>query len=220
MHVHIEKSWQQALANEFAQPYFKKLALETEADYLVETVYPPQANIFAAFTHTPFSNVKVVILGQDPYHGAHQAHGLAFSVPDRQKIPPSLRNIYKEMRSDIGTEPATSGNLEHWAQQGVLLLNSTLTVVAGRAGSHQKRGWEEFTDAVIEKISNEKEHVVFLLWGAYAIKKGSRIDTQKHLVLSAAHPSPLSAHNGFFGCRHFSQCNRYLTETGQTPIVW
>ncbi len=220
MFAALEPSWQRAIGSELEKPYFKKLALESEADYLVETVYPPKAEMFAAFSHTPLPSVKVVILGQDPYHGAGQAHGLAFSVPDGQKIPPSLRNIYKEIKSDIGTEPAASGNLERWANQGVLLLNSTLTVTAGQAGSHQKRGWEEFTDAVIEKISNEKEHVVFLLWGAYAIKKGSRIDTKKHLVLTAAHPSPLSAHNGFFGCRHFSQCNSYLAETGQTPIAW
>ncbi len=220
MHGALEPSWEAIIGDERTKPYFTKLALTVGADYLIETVYPPEELMYRAFSLTPFPQVRVVILGQDPYHGPGQAHGLAFSVPEGQKIPPSLRNIYKEIKSDIGSVANMNGNLEHWATQGVLLLNATLTVRAGDAGSHQKLGWEQFTDAVITKISNEKSGVVFMLWGKYAAVKGASIDTTKHLVLTAAHPSPLSAHNGFFGCRHFSQCNAYLEAHGQTPITW
>ncbi len=216
----LEPSWQSAIGAELEKPYFKKLEVTVGADYLVETVYPPKDSIFSAFTLTPFKDVRVVILGQDPYHGANQAHGLAFSVPEGQKIPPSLKNIYKEIAADIGQDSATNGNLEPWASQGVLLLNATLSVRAGEAGSHQKLGWEQFTDAVIQKISEQKTGVVFMLWGKYAQSKGAHIDRTKHLVLTAAHPSPLSAHNGFLGCRHFSQCNEYLKQNGQKPIIW
>ncbi len=220
MHGALEPSWEAIVGDERTKPYFTKLALTVGADYLIETVYPPEELMYLAFSLTPFPQVRVVILGQDPYHGPGQAHGLAFSVPEGQKIPPSLRNIYKEIVSDIGNAENATGNLERWAKQGVLLLNATLTVRAGDAGSHQKLGWEQFTDAVITKISDEKSGVVFMLWGKYAEAKGASIDTTKHLVLTAAHPSPLSAHNGFFGCRHFSQCNAYLEAHGQTPITW
>jgi uracil-DNA glycosylase len=176
--------------------------------------------VFNAFAQCPFDTVKVVILGQDPYHGKGQAHGLAFSVPDHVPIPPSLQNIYKEIKNDIGTDVPQTGNLERWAKQGVLLLNATLTVEQGNPGSHQGRGWEVFTDAVIQKISKEKEHVVFLLWGKFAQSKSSLIDENKHLILKAAHPSPFSAHNGFFGCHHFSKTNSYLQSHGKGPIVW
>jgi len=220
MQVKIEPSWQKALQAEFDKPYFQTLAKEIKNAYLNKTVYPPPKYIFNAFNLCPFDKVKVVIIGQDPYHGPGQAHGLCFSVPEKVKIPPSLQNIYKEIASDLGKELPDSGNLEHWAKQGVLLLNATLTVEAGRAGSHQGKGWETFTDAVIKTISDQKEHVVFLLWGNYARAKAKLIDSKKHLILEAAHPSPLSAHNGFFGCRHFSKTNEYLKEHSLTPIDW
>lgn len=218
----IEPSWKKALVAEFEKDYFKQLSVELEADYLLQDppVYPPAPFIFNAFNLTPVRTVRVVILGQDPYHGPGQAHGLAFSVPDGLPPPPSLRNIFKEISADIGTPPPPSGNLERWATQGVLLLNSTLTVSERAAGSHAGRGWEQFTDAAIAHLSEGREHLVFLLWGAFARSKKSLIDETKHLILEAAHPSPLSAHNGFFGCRHFSQTNAYLTAHNETPIEW
>lgn len=220
MTVQIEDSWKRVLASEWEAPYFKTLRETVRKAYLSEAIYPLPQFVFNAFTHTPFERVRVVILGQDPYHGPGQAHGLSFSVPEGVRTPPSLLNIYKEIKADLGIEIPKSGNLERWADQGVLLLNSTLTVRASFAGSHQGLGWEQFTDAVIQKISDEKEHVVFMLWGRYAQVKGARIDTKKHLVLKAAHPSPLSAYNGFFGSKHFSQCNTYLTDHNLKPIVW
>ncbi len=220
MDVRIEDSWKHALTTEFSAEYFKNLTTFVRTAYLTSTVYPPPKDIFNAFAHCPFDHVKVVILGQDPYHGPGQAHGLSFSVREGVRTPPSLQNIYKEIRSDIGTPIPTSGNLERWSHQGVLLLNATLTVTAGSPGSHQGKGWEEFTDAVIKTLSDKREHLVFLLWGNYAKKKGARIDRSKHLVLEASHPSPLGAHKGFFGCRHFSKTNEYLTQHEQKPIAW
>ncbi len=220
MQVDIENSWQKALKKEFDKPYFADLTKKVRQAYLDEVIYPHPKNIFNAFSLCPFSKVKVVILGQDPYHGPGQAHGLCFSVPDSEKIPPSLKNIYKEIKSDIGSEIPQSGNLERWAKQGVLLLNATLTVRAGVAGSHQGLGWETFTDTIIKTISDQKEHVVFLLWGKYAQAKASLINSEKHLILTAPHPSPLSAHNGWFGSRHFSQTNTYLKKHDQNPIEW
>jgi len=220
MDIKIEPSWKSRLEDEFTKPYFTKLIDFVKNEYDNYTVYPPGSKIFYAFEATPFDQVKVVILGQDPYHGAGQAHGMAFSVNDGVTTPPSLHNIYKEIRDDLGKPIPKSGNLTRWAQQGVLLLNATLTVRANTAGSHQKKGWEEFTDAVIQKISAEKEYVVFILWGAYAQKKGAIIDSSKHLILKAAHPSPFAADKGFFGCKHFSQANVYLREHGQPEIDW
>jgi uracil-DNA glycosylase len=220
MDVRIEPGWRAVLATEFEQPYFKRLAEQVRFAYQTETVYPPPKHIFEAFNQTPLSTLKVVILGQDPYHGPHQAHGLAFSVQDGVALPPSLQNIYKEVASDIGITRPTSGNLTRWAQQGVFLLNSTLTVRGGAAGAHQTFGWETFTDKVIETISQEREQVVFLLWGAFAIAKRRFIDESKHLILTAPHPSPLSAHRGFFGCKHFSQTNDYSQRHGLDPIDW
>lgn len=220
MPVQIEPSWKKALQDEFEKPYFKELSETIRKAYLEKTVFPPPKLVFNAFEHCHFDDVKVVILGQDPYHGDGQAHGLSFSVPDGTKTPPSLQNIYKEIKDDIGTEVPISGNLERWAEQGVLLLNATLTVEKGNAGSHQGLGWERLTSAVIQKISDEQKNVVFLLWGKYAQEKGKNIDTSKHLVLTAAHPSPFSAHNGFFGCKHFSKTNEYLIEHGKKSICW
>ena len=220
MHVDIEPSWRKVLKNEFEQAYFTDLATKINKLYLETTVFPPPKLIFNAFTLCPFSKVKVVILGQDPYHGTGQAHGLAFSVPDGVKIPPSLRNIYKEIKSDLGKEIATSGNLEHWAKQGVLLLNATLTVLPGEPGSHQGLGWETFTDAVIKKISDEKQNVVFILWGNYARAKKSLVDHDKHLIIESPHPSPFSARQGFLSSKPFSRANAYLKSTGQTEIEW
>lgn len=220
MEVRIDPSWQKLLRDEFDKPYFKDLVEFVKGEYKSNTVYPPAGSIFRAFDLCPFNNVKVVILGQDPYHGPNQANGLAFSVYDGVRIPPSLVNIYKEIESDIGKKEPPTGNLDRWAKQGVLLLNATLTVRAHSAGSHQRRGWEEFTDAVVRLLSEKCEHLVFMLWGSYAQKKGAVIDEDKHLVLKAAHPSPLSAHAGFFGCRHFSQANIYLMLQGQEPIDW
>jgi uracil-DNA glycosylase len=220
MAVEMEASWKEALANEFDKDYFKKLSESVKEAYLSKAVFPPPKLVFNAFTLTPFDKVKVVILGQDPYHGKGQAHGLSFSVPEGITPPPSLQNIYKEIQNDLGIPIPTSGNLERWAKQGVLLLNATLTVEQSKAGSHQGLGWESFTDAVIKTISEQKEHVVFLLWGRYAQEKGSHIDTEKHLVLKAPHPSPFSAYNGFFGSRHFSKANDYLTAHGIDPILW
>ncbi len=220
MDVRIEPSWKNTLKEEFTKPYFETLANFVKYEYLTTTVYPPGQFIFHAFNTCPFSKVKVVILGQDPYHGSKQAHGLAFSVPENIHIPPSLQNIYKEIHQDLGNPIPKSGNLERWSKQGVLLLNATLTVKAGQAGSHQNQGWEEFTDAVIRTLSQKKEHLVFLLWGSYAKKKAPLIDSRKHLILTSAHPSPLSAHSGFFGNHHFSQTNNYLKKHNIDPINW
>lgn len=220
MDVQIEPSWKKVLSEEFEKKYFTELTEKVRHAYLTGTVYPPPKLIFNAFTHCSFEKVKVVILGQDPYHGPGQAHGLCFSVQTGVPPPPSLQNIYKEITNDIGTVTDDSGNLEYWAEQGVLLLNATLTVNKSQAGSHQGWGWEQFTDAVIQKLSDEKEHLVFLLWGRYAQDKGKNIDTQKHLVLKASHPSPFSAYNGFFGCKHFSKTNEYLKKNGIEPINW
>jgi len=220
MDVKLEASWKEHLKDEFAKPYFKALTEFVREEYQTKTVYPPPKRIFAALDEVPFDKVRVVILGQDPYHGPGQANGLSFSVADGVPFPPSLRNIFKEIHDDLGLPMPTTGNLDHWAAQGVLLLNATLTVVAGNAGSHQGKGWEEFTDAVIKKLNDEREGLVFLLWGAYAQKKGAIIDRTKHYVLASAHPSPLSAHNGFFGNHHFSLTNAYLIGKGQKPIDW
>ena len=191
-----------------------------KAEYATKTVYPPKEDVYNAFKYTPLKNVKVVIVGQDPYHGVGEAHGLCFSVNDGIQFPPSLQNIFKEINSDLGIPMPKSGNLTRWAEQGVLLLNATLTVRASQAGSHQGRGWEEFTDAVIKIISEKAENVVFILWGSYAIKKKALIDASKHYILTAPHPSPLSSYRGFFGCKHFSQTNTYLASKGKTPIEW
>lgn len=220
MEVKIEDSWKKELSHEFEKDYFIKLTEFVRKEYNTTTVYPPGKLIFNAFNLCPFDKVKVVIIGQDPYHGPSQAHGLCFSVNDGIKFPPSLQNIFKEIKSDIGKDIPQSGNLTRWEEQGVLLLNATLTVRAGMAGSHQKKGWEEFTDAAIKILAEEKEHLVFILWGAYAQKKGAFIDKNKHLVLSSAHPSPLSAYNGFFGNKHFSKTNEYLSQHNEKPIDW
>ncbi|MEK7628050.1 MAG: uracil-DNA glycosylase [Patescibacteria group bacterium] len=219
MRVNIEPSWKEKLAPEFSQMYFADMSAFVRSEYLSKTVYPKPGNVFRAFSLCPFDQVKVVVLGQDPYHGAGQANGLCFAVDDGMRIPPSLQNIFKEIESDIGSATRV-GNLETWAKQGVLLLNATLTVRAQSPGSHQGRGWERFTDAAVQALSDEKEHLVFLLWGNYARQKGARIDREKHRVLEAPHPSPFSAHTGFLGCKHFSKVNEYLIEKGKQPIVW
>mgnify|MGYP003803721021 CR=1 FL=1 len=216
----IEESWKKVLWEEFQSEYFASLKSFLVEERRVHTVYPPGPLIFNAFNSTPLPNVKVVILGQDPYHGPGQAHGLCFSVPEGIQAPPSLVNIFKEIEADLGIPVPKHGNLEAWATQGVMLLNATLTVRASNAGSHQNRGWEIFTNKVITTISEQREHVVFLLWGRYAQAKESLIDTGKHLVLKAAHPSPLSAYNGFTGCRHFSGANDYLRKHGIPEIDW
>lgn len=220
MNVKIESSWKQLLADEWEKPYFASLVAFVKEQYRAKTVFPPASKIFAAFDSCPVENVKVVIIGQDPYHGEGQANGLCFSVNSGIQLPPSLINIYKEIKSDIGYLAQTDGNLENWAKQGVLLLNATLTVEAHCAGSHQRKGWETFTDAVIDKIANACSGIVFMLWGNYAIKKGELIDRSRHLVLTSAHPSPLSASRGFFGNHHFSRANDYLIAHGKEPIVW
>ncbi|WP_044211015.1 uracil-DNA glycosylase [Flammeovirga sp. OC4] len=220
MEVRIEASWKDKLNTEFEQPYFANLVQFVKEEYATKTIFPPAGKIFNAFDHCSFDKVKVVILGQDPYHGEGQANGLCFSVSDGIKQPPSLVNIFKEIEADLGIPRPASGNLERWADQGVLLLNATLTVEAHKAGSHQNKGWEQFTDAVIEKVANEKEGVVFFLWGSYAQKKGKVIDPNKHLVLKSVHPSPLSAHRGFFGNHQFQQANNYLEQQGKSPINW
>ncbi len=220
MNVQIEPSWNEVLRAEFTKPYFVDLSQTVKQSYLSEVVYPPPKLVFNAFNLCPFDQVRVVILGQDPYHGPGQAHGLSFSVPDGIKNPPSLQNIYKELHSDLGVLPTESGNLEAWAQQGVLLLNATLTVLPGQPGSHQGLGWETFTDAVIKTVSDQKDHVVFILWGKYAQAKKSLIDETKHLIIESPHPSPFSAHTGFFGSRPFSRTNEYLNSHGQVPITW
>lgn len=220
MDVKIEETWKKHLQEEFSKEYFNHLTAFVKNEYQTKQIFPPAKLIFNAFDTTPFHKVKVIILGQDPYHNVGQAHGLSFSVNDDVKTPPSLLNIYKEINRDLGIAVPKSGNLTRWAQQGVLLLNATLTVVAHQAGSHQNKGWETFTDAAIRKLSEEKEHLVFLLWGAYAQKKTALIDSNKHLVLKSVHPSPLSAHRGFLGCGHFGQTNDYLISKGQEPINW
>lgn len=220
MNVRIDPSWNQELAQEFDKPYFMSLTNFVRNEYRATQVFPPGRQIFAAFDATPFSQVKVVILGQDPYHELGQANGLCFSVNPGVPFPPSLANIFKEVHDDTGAPIPTDGDLSRWARQGVLLLNSTLTVQAHRAGSHQGRGWEQFTDAVIKHLSDNREHLVFILWGSFAIRKGQVIDRQRHLVLTSPHPSPLSAYRGFFGNHHFSRANAYLQQHGIAPIRW
>lgn len=220
MDVRIEESWKAHLQEEFNKPYFERLAEFVRQEYVDKTVYPPAKLIFNAFNRCPFNEVKVVIVGQDPYHEPGQAHGLCFSVTEGVPLPPSLQNIYKEIEQDLRKQIPRSGNLDRWATQGVLLLNATLTVQAHRAGSHQRKGWEEFTDAVIHHLATQREHLVFILWGAYAQRKGETIDANRHLILKSAHPSPLSAHRGFFGNRHFSRTNDYLKAHGIPPINW
>lgn len=222
MNVKIDPTWRQALEAEWDKPYFKQLTEFVRRRYSETQVFPTPSRIFAAFDATPFDKVKVVILGQDPYHGPGQAHGLCFSVPDGIALPPSLVNIYKEMASDLAVPypQGRSGDLSYLASQGVLLLNATLTVEAHQAGSHQNKGWEELTDAAIRALNDKREHIVFLLWGSYAIRKGAFIDRTKHLVLESPHPSPLSAHRGFFGNHHFSRANEYLVNNGIAPIQW
>lgn len=220
MQVTLEPSWKAQLSEEFEKPYFQELVDFVKEEYRSNTIFPPGQMIFNAFDSCEYDDVKVVILGQDPYHGPGQAHGLCFSVPDGVPPPPSLVNIYKEIRSDLGINPPKSGNLQRWADQGVLLLNATLTVRAHQAGSHQQKGWEEFTDAAIRKLAEKRTGIVYLLWGSYAQKKGSFIDSQNNLVLRAPHPSPLSAHRGFLGCRHFSKTNEFLIQNGHSKIDW
>lgn len=220
MDVKMNESWRSRLNAEFDKPYFAKLVAFVRHEYASGTCYPSGSKIFNAFNSTPFESVKVVILGQDPYHEPGQAMGLSFSVPQGTPLPPSLRNIYTEIRNELGVEPPASGDLTRWAEQGVLLLNATLTVRQGQAASHQKQGWEIFTDAAIRLLATEREHLVFMLWGAYAGAKAQFIDPQRHLVLRSAHPSPLSASRGFFGNHHFQLCNDYLLSHGQQPIVW
>jgi uracil-DNA glycosylase len=221
MEIPLDETWKKILKDELSAEYFNELMCKVNATYLHhEPIYPPQKLIFRAFDLCPYNRIKVVIIGQDPYHNEGQAHGLSFSVEDTARIPPSLKNIFKEISNDLNTPIRTTGNLADWAEQGVLLLNATLTVEAHRPGSHRHLGWEKFTDSVIEKISHEKEHVVFLLWGKYAEGKHNKIDTKKHLVLIAPHPSPLSAYAGFFGCKHFSKTNTYLKKHMRTPITW
>lgn len=220
MNIDIEATWKRQLESEFEKSYFTDLVHFVRHEYEQETIFPKGKDIFRAFDTCTFPETRVVILGQDPYHGPNQAHGLCFSVNRGVRVPPSLRNIFKEVKDDLGCEIPTSGDLSPWAKQGVLLLNATLTVRAGSPGSHQKKGWEIFTDRVVESLSNNREQLVFLLWGAYAQRKGAVIDRSKHLVLEAAHPSPFAAHKGFFGCKHFSRTNRYLAENNSPPISW
>ncbi len=216
----IHKSWKECLIGEFNEPYFAALKNFLVEEKTTKVVYPPGNKIFAAFDRTPFEDVKVVILGQDPYHGKGQAHGLCFSVPPGIAPPPSLVNIFKELHNDLDIPMPSHGNLESWTDQGILLLNATLTVRANQAGSHQNKGWENFTDAVIRKLSESREELVFILWGRYAQAKESLIDTGRHHILKAAHPSPFSAHSGFFGCRHFSKTNEILVSQGKEPVNW
>ena len=216
----IEESWKMVLKEEFKKPYFETLKTFLVEEKKQHTVYPSGANIFSAFDNTPFNNVKVVVLGQDPYHGAGQAHGLSFSVQDGVPYPPSLQNIFKELKDDLGCNTPKSGNLTAWAKQGVFLLNTVLTVRASEANSHRNQGWENFTDAVIRLLNSQKEHLVFILWGSPAGAKASLIDAKKHLILKAPHPSPLSSYRGFFGSRPFSKSNEYLLHHGKTPIQW
>ncbi len=219
--VNIEPEWATILNDFLSSTNFQKLADFVREEYIKKTIYPKPSDIFKAFWLTPFSQVKVVILGQDPYHGANQAHGLSFSVPETIKPPPSLQNIYKEIQNDLSIKKdLANGNLEAWSRQGVLLLNAILTVIANNPASHREKGWEEFTDMVIKTISDKHQNVVFLLWGNFARSKKSLIDSNKHLILEAPHPSPFSAYSGFFGCKHFSKCNEYLQKIGKKPIIW
>ena len=220
MEVKLEKSWKELLKEEFDKPYFQNLSKFIHEEYKNNTVYPPPKFIFNALDSLPVDKVKVVIIGQDPYHEPGQAHGLSFSVPDDITLPPSLQNIYKELALDLGVKTSKTGNLKRWVKEGVLLLNATLTVRAHHAGSHQNKGWEQFTDAIIHRLTEKRDHLVFILWGNYAQKKGAFIDTQKHLVIKSAHPSPLSAYNGFFNSKPFSKANNSLVSLGQTPINW
>ncbi|MEE0977175.1 MAG: uracil-DNA glycosylase [Bacteroidales bacterium] len=220
MEVTIEESWKRVLGSEFEKEYFKTLRDFIHSEYRNKIIYPPAKQIFNAFDSCPFESVKVVILGQDPYHEPSQAHGLSFSVLPPCPPPPSLVNIYKEIRSDVGGLVSANGDLTAWSRQGVLLLNATLTVEAHKAGSHQNKGWETFTDSAIKALAENREHLVFMLWGSYAQRKGAFIDRSRHLVLQAPHPSPLSAYRGFFGCKHFSAANAYLISQGLSPIVW
>jgi uracil-DNA glycosylase len=220
MNVKIEPSWKSALQAEFEKPYFEQLTDFVRKEYSSTAIFPPASLIFNAFESCPLNQVKVVILGQDPYHGVGQAHGLCFSVKDDVDFPPSLMNIFKEIERDLKKPIPTSGDLTHWAQQGVLLLNSTLTVRAHQAGSHQGKGWELFTDAVINVLASQRQNLVFMLWGSYAQKKGAFIDSSRHLVLKSVHPSPLSAYRGFIGNCHFSQANAYLRQNGNMEIAW
>ena len=220
MNVRIDESWREVLQPEFDKPYFELLTNFVRQAYRTTQCFPPAGQIFRAFDLCPFEQVRVVIIGQDPYHDVNQAHGLCFSVQEGVRIPPSLENIYKELHRDLGKPIPTSGNLTHWAEQGVLLLNATLTVEAHHAGSHQGKGWEELTDAAIQALNDRRSNIVFMLWGSYAQRKGQFIDRRRHLVLTAVHPSPLSAYRGFIGCGHFSQANTYLQQHGQTPINW
>jgi len=218
--VRIEESWKEALREEFEKPYFARLTQFVRQEYATKEIFPPGKLIFNAFDSCPLDRVKVVIIGQDPYHGIGQANGLCFSVNDGVQVPPSLVNIYKEIHREYNTPIPSSGNLQHWAEQGVLLLNATLTVEAHKAGSHQNKGWETFTDAAIKAVVQKKEHVVFMLWGSYAQKKGAFIDPLKHCILTSPHPSPLSAHRGFIGNGHFMSANQYLEQHGMLPIQW
>ena len=220
MDVKIEESWKKELQDEWSKDYFVRLTNFVRNEYSTKQIFPPGRQIFAAFNATPFNEVKVVILGQDPYHDVGQANGLCFSVNDGIQFPPSLRNIFQEIHNDIGSPIPQSGDLTRWAKQGVLLLNATLTVEAHKAASHQRQGWEQFTDEVISHLSNHRQNLVFILWGSYAISKRSLIDPDKHLILTSVHPSPLSAYRGFFGNKHFSKANNYLVEHGKTPITW
>ena len=220
MEVKIEAGWREKLREEFEKEYFAALTDFVREEYRTRQVFPPGNRIFNAFDLCPFNRVKVVIIGQDPYHNIGQAHGLCFSVTDGTEYPPSLVNIFKELNRDLGVPVPASGNLERWARQGVLLLNATLTVRAHQALSHQNKGWERFTDSVISVLNRDRDNIVFMLWGAYAQNKGASIDPSRHLVLKTVHPSPLSAHRGFFGCSHFSKCNEWLKERGMEPIEW
>ncbi len=220
MDVKIEPGWKALLGEEFEKPYFAALTQFVRQEYSTGPCYPPAGLIFNAFNLCPPDDTRVIIIGQDPYHGPGQAHGLCFSVNDGVRFPPSLENIFREVQSDTGTPVPASGDLTRWARQGVLLLNATLTVRQAQAGSHQRRGWEEFTDAAIRALAERREHLVFILWGSYAQQKGAFIDRNRHLVLTAVHPSPLSVYRGFFGCKHFSKANAYLVEHGQAPIEW
>lgn len=220
MTVKIEDSWAEVLADEFEKPYFKELTDFVRSEYAAGVVYPALKNIFRAFDKCPFDKVKVVIVGQDPYHGEGQANGLCFSVGKGVKLPPSLVNIYKELSEDLGVEQPSGGSLDHWAEQGVLLINSVLTVRAGAAASHAGRGWEQFTDAVIERLNSKKKNVVYILWGSYAQRKCKVVDSQSNMILQSVHPSPLSSYRGFFGSRPFSRANDYLSAVGQNTIDW
>jgi uracil-DNA glycosylase len=220
MNVKIEPSWHEVLKDEFDKPYFQKLTDFVKLEYANKTCFPPGGDIFSAFKATPFDKVRVVIIGQDPYHGEGQAHGLSFSVRYGVRIPPSLRNIFKEIKQDLNVDSPLHGDLTRWAIQGVLMLNAVLTVREGEPSSHAGKGWERFTDTVIQKLDDQKSDLVFMLWGAYAAQKGQFIDRNKHMVLEAAHPSPFSADRGFFGCGHFGLCNEYLSDKGESPIEW